>query len=217
MSGQVFFVSGIDTHIGKTITTGYLARHWLENGLSVITQKLVQTGSSALEESDIAVHRKMMGSGLLAVDLQGITCPAYYTDPVSPHLAAHLACRPLDVSAITQATQQLCRQYDRVLLEGAGGLMVPLSANLLTLDYLAVQRLPVILVTSARLGSLNHTLLSLQALQTRTIELHALAWNARDDGLNEQITADSRTFMQNWLARYFPCAQWYDIPVLAES
>jgi len=217
MSGQVFFVGGIDTEIGKTMTTGYLAKRWLEAGFKVITQKLVQTGSDALENTDIALHRNIMRTGWLAADTQGITCPSRYIDPVSPHLAANLAQRPIDLPAITGATQQLCTHYDRVLLEGAGGLMVPLSTDLLTIDYVAEQRWPVILVTSARLGSLNHTLLSLHALQSRHIELHALAWNRHDDALNALITADSRIFMQTWLSRYFPRAQWYDIPVLAAA
>jgi len=217
MSGQVFFVSGIDTDIGKTIVTGYLAKTWLAAGLNVITQKLVQTGSCALEKSDIAQHRAIMQTGWLAADYAQMTCPIRYADPVSPHLAAHLAQKPLNLPLIAQASAQLCANYDRVLLEGAGGLMVPLSADLLTIDYLAQQNWPVILVTSARLGSLNHTLLSLYALRQRNITLHALAWNQRDDALNTVITADSRQFIHTWMSRYFPQAQWYDIPILAAA
>jgi len=217
MSGQVFFVSGIDTNIGKTVATGYLAKCWLDAGLKVITQKLVQTGSHSLMDSDIAQHRNIMGTGFLPADEQEMTCPARYLDPVSPHLAAQLAQKPLDLPAIAQATAQLCTHYERVLLEGAGGLMVPLSANMLTIDYLAQQNWPVILVTSARLGSLNHSLLSLHALLTRGITLHAVAWNERDDQLNQAITADSRHFIYMWMRRYFPQAQWYDIPVLAAA
>jgi len=217
MSGQVFFVSGIDTGIGKTIATGYLARRWMDAGLKVMTQKLVQTGSHSLMDSDIAQHRHIMGTGLLAADDEGMTCPVRYSDPVSPHLAAQLAQKPVDLLAITQATTQLCADYERVLLEGAGGLMVPLSADVLTIDYLEQHHWPVILVTSARLGSLNHTLLSLHALRQRQIRLHALAWNERDDALNPAITADSRVFLQTWLSRYFSLAQWYDIPVLASA
>jgi cobyric acid synthase len=64
------------------------------------------------------------------------------------------------------ATQELAAQYEIVLVEGAGGLMVPLTENLLTIDYIQQQAYPVILVTSGRLGSINHTLLSFAALKS---------------------------------------------------
>ncbi len=213
MSGEVIFVGGIDTEIGKTVVTGWLARQWIEQGREVITQKLVQTGCVGASD-DILLHRRLMGSGLFDEDRDGTTMPALYAYPASPHLAAKLEGRALDLGAIAAATARLRARYDTVLVEGAGGLLVPLTAELLTLDYVAAQGWPVILVTSGRLGSINHTLLSLEAIAARGVALHGIAWNSRDDGSDEVIAAESRRYLRQWMQARFPQARWYDVPVL---
>lgn len=214
MKGQVVFVSGIDTEIGKTVVTGWLARQWRDEGVDVITQKLVQTGCVGASD-DILLHRRIMGCGLFDEDRDGHTMPALYAYPASPHLAARLEGRALDLDAIAAATARLRARYRTVLVEGAGGLMVPLTEQLLTIDYVARQSWPVILVTSGRLGSINHTLLSLEAIAARGIALHGIAWNGRDDGNDEVIAAESRGFLRDWMQARFPQACWYDVPVLA--
>ncbi|MQP74442.1 ATP-dependent dethiobiotin synthetase BioD [Stenotrophomonas sp. MYb238] len=214
MNGEAIFVGGIDTEIGKTVATGWLARQWIEQGREVITQKLVQTGCVGASD-DILLHRRLMGCGLFDEDRDGTTMPALYAYPASPHLAARLEGRALDLDAIAGATARLRARYGTVLVEGAGGLMVPLTAQLLTIDYVAQQGWPVILVTSGRLGSINHTLLSLEAIAARGIALHGIAWNSRDDGSDEVIAAESRRYIRQWMQARFPQARWYDVPVLA--
>lgn len=213
MSGEAIFVGGIDTEIGKTVVTGWLARQWIEQGREVITQKLVQTGCVGASD-DILLHRRLMGCGLFDEDRDGTTMPALYAYPASPHLAAKLEGRALDLDAIAEATARLRARHDTVLVEGAGGLMVPLTTELLTIDYVARQGWPVILVTSGRLGSINHTLLSLEAIAARGIALHGIAWNSRDDGSDEVIAAESRRYIREWMQARFPQARWYDVPVL---
>ena len=211
MSGKVVFVSGIDTEIGKTVVTGWLARQWAEQGEDVITQKLVQTGCVGASD-DILLHRRIMGTGLFEEDRDGTTMPVLFAYPASPHLAARLEQRTLDLDAIERATATLATRYGTVLLEGAGGLMVPLTEQLLTIDYVAEKGWPVLLVTSGRLGSINHTLLSLEALAARGIALHGVAWNSRDDSTDEVIAADSRNFIRQWVQARFPDAAWYEVP-----
>ena len=212
---KVYFISGIDTGIGKTYTTGYLARQWNEQGISTITQKLVQTGNIEISE-DIEIHRQIMGTDLLEVDLEKLTMPEIFSYPASPHLATEIDGREIDFSKINQATEQLKEKYQVVLLEGAGGLMVPLTRNLLTLDYIEQQKFPVILVSSGRLGSINHTLLSLEALKSRGIELYALAYNLNDESQDEIISKDTAMYLKNYLSCHFPQAQWIDIPCLSD-
>lgn len=213
MSGQVIFVSGIDTEIGKTVVTGWLASQWAAQGQQVITQKLVQTGCVGASD-DILLHRRIMGCGLFEEDRDGTTMPALFAYPASPHLSARLEKRALDFEAIEQATARLCERFDTVLVEGAGGLMVPLTEHLLSIDYIARRDWPVLLVTSGRLGSINHTLLSLEALTRRGIRLHGVAWNSRDDSSDEVIANDSRNFIRAHVRHHFPEAQWYDVPRL---
>ena len=129
MTDNVYFVSGIDTNIGKSYATGYIARTWNSEGRRTITQKLIQTGNTGMSE-DIELHRRLMGCGLLPEDRERLTMPEIFSYPCSPHLAAEIDGRPIDLAGIERATVELSRRYDAVLLEGAGGLMVPLTYRL---------------------------------------------------------------------------------------
>ncbi|WP_086178639.1 dethiobiotin synthase [Acinetobacter sp. ANC 5054] len=213
MMAQIYFVSGIDTGIGKTYTTGYLAKTWNEQGQKTITQKLIQTGNVDISE-DIEQHREIMGMGWFPEDESKLTMPEIFSYPASPHLATKIDGREIDFQKIEDATQQLTEKYDVVLLEGAGGLMVPLTTELLTIDYVAQKKFPVILVTSGRLGSINHTILSLEALKQRGLNLHALAYNLKDESQDELISKDTAEYLKNYLRQHFPEAAWWDIPVI---
>ncbi|WP_130802293.1 dethiobiotin synthase [Acinetobacter ihumii] len=213
MSASVYFVSGIDTGIGKTYATGYLAKLWNAQGLSTITQKLIQTGNVDVSE-DIQKHRDIMGTGWLAEDHEKLTMPEIFSYPASPHLATQLDGREIDFDKIEQATQTLQQRFDVVLLEGAGGLMVPLTTELLTIDYIAQKQFPVILVSSGRLGSINHTLLSLEALKQRGLSLFALAYNLNDESQDEIISKDTAQYLKHYLKHNFPEAKWIELPVL---
>ena len=213
MSGQIYFVSGIDTGIGKTYTTGYLAKLWFEQGQNVITQKLIQTGNDDVSE-DIEKHREIMGRGWFAEDESKLTMPEIFSYPASPHLATQIDGRDIDFEKIENATQQLADKFDVVLLEGAGGLMVPLTTELLTIDYLVEKNYPIILVSSGRLGSINHTLLSLEVIQQRGLNLFAMAYNLKDQSQDQRISEDTATYLKRYLELHFPQAQWFDIPAL---
>ena len=89
MTGSVYFISGIDTGIGKTYTTGYLAKLWNQQGKKTITQKLIQTGNVNISE-DIEQHREIMGMGWFPEDESKLTMPEIFTYPASPHLATKL-------------------------------------------------------------------------------------------------------------------------------
>lgn len=213
MNGNVFFVSGIDTNIGKSYATGYLAHEWNKAGIRTITQKLVQTGNTGMSE-DIELHRRLMKMDLLSEDYESLTMPEIYTYPCSPHLAAEIDRRPIDFQRIEQATRELSRRYDAVLLEGAGGLMVPLTRRLLTIDYVARHEYPLILVTSGRLGSINHTLLSLEAIQKRNIRLDTLVYNQYPREENKLIQQDTQLYIQQYIQGYFPETKFILVPCL---
>ena len=213
MTGSVYFISGIDTGIGKTYTTGYLAKLWNAQGKKTITQKLIQTGNVDISE-DIEQHREIMGMGWFPEDETKLTMPEIFTYPASPHLATKIDDREIDFQKIENATAQLAEKYEVVLLEGAGGLMVPLTTELLTIDYVAEKKLPVILVTSGRLGSINHTILSLEALKSRGLELYALAYNLKDQSQDALISKDTADYLKTYLAKHFPNSIWMDIPVI---
>lgn len=209
---QTYFISGIDTDAGKTFATGYIAARLIQQGKSVITQKFIQTGCDTLSD-DIEMHRRIMGTGLLPDDLDGTTAPLIFHYPASAQLAARMDGRDIDLDVIDRSTARLAERYDIVLIEGAGGLMVPITDEITTIDYIATRRLPVILVTNGILGSINHTLLSLSALQSRSIPLAALIYNAHFD-TDPIITADTRAYLRRYLTRHHPTAIYHEIPTL---
>ena len=118
-------------------------------------------------------------------------------------MAARLQQTCIDEKTIEKSTALLAQNYDYVLLEGAGGLMVPYSEEKTMLDYLAAHGYPLILVTSGRLGSINHTLLSLEACAQRKISVEALIYNLYPPA-DELITQDTQQYLRGYLAKRFP-------------
>ena len=214
MKDNVYFVSGIDTDAGKSYVTGYLAAQWNKEGISTITQKFIQTGNYEYSE-DIDLHRRIMGTGLLAEDYAGLTAPQIFTYPCSPHLASEIDGRAIDFEAIRKATEILSERYGRVLLEGAGGLMVPLTRDMLTIDYIRQMDYPVVFVTSGRLGSINHTLLSLEAIKSRNIKLAYMVYNMFPQEKDTTISDDTRQYLKTFLAAEFPETEYIEVPVLS--
>ena len=196
----LYCVTGIDTDIGKTVATGMIARWLLKNGNKVITFKPVQTGCGDGTPEDILTHRGLMGISPLTEDREGITCPCIFPMPASPALAAREAGRKVDIDRINSCLRILEERYETVLMEGAGGLKVPLREGIDFLDYLETEKPAVILVTAPKLGSINHTLLSLEALAARNIPVAGLIYNRHFTAAPE-IEADSRTVFLKELSR----------------
>ena len=204
---QVFFISGIDTDVGKTIATAQYANELAAAGQRVITQKMVQTGCQGMAD-DIVRHRQLQSIELTPFDLDGTTAPYIFPYPCSPHLAAEREGCRIDPARIDQATSTLLQTYDTVLLEGACGLMVPLNREQTLLDYIAERGYPVVLVSSGKLGSINHTLLSLSALQARRIPLHRLVYN-RYPAYDPVINLETEHYLQQYITRHFPDSEWW--------
>jgi dethiobiotin synthetase len=192
-----FFITGIDTDIGKSIVTGLLARFLRSSKVNYISAKLSQTGCHDIAE-DIITHRKIEGIDLLPEDRAKETCPYTFKFPASPHLAAEMEGRVIDPAHIAKCVNKLAESYDCVLLEGAGGLMVPLTRNLLTADFVAEQNYSLIVVSSSRLGSINHTLLTLEAALNRNISIAGVIYNEYPQE-DSAIAEDSKIIISDWL------------------
>jgi dethiobiotin synthetase len=171
------FIAGTDTHVGKTVVCGLLAGFLRARGVDAVTQKWVQTGTPGWP-FDLAMHRRLMGlpetipEGMLE-DL----CPYRFAYPSSPHLAAEREGRAVDASVIEAAYRRLEAAHEIVLVEGVGGLLVPLSKGMLVRDLVARMGLPVLRVVGNRLGCVNHALLTVEAIRARGIPLLGLVFN----------------------------------------
>ena len=196
---RVVFVSGIDTGVGKTFATGEMARSAIASGRNAITVKMVQTGNTGRSE-DIEAHRRIMGMPWQPEDAAGLTAPQIFSFPASAHLAARLEGRKVCLGRIGKAVDECAKSRDLVLVESAGGLFVPLTASVFTIDYLVDRGWPLVLVTNGRLGSINHTLMSIDAARTRGIELLAVVYDW-SPGVDPEIDKDTPMAIRAYLRR----------------
>lgn len=207
---RAIFISGIDTDAGKTYATVFYAKRLMEQGHTVITQKFIQTGCRDTSE-DIEAHRRLLGTGAMPEDAEGLTAPVIFSYPASAQLAARIDGRSIELGVIEDATEELLGRYDRVLIEGAGGLYVPVTDDYFAIDYVAAHKLPLVLVTNGRLGSINHTILSLKAIAAAGIELAAVIYNQYYDN-DAVIAADTAAFVERYVHKHFPTAEYLTMP-----
>lgn len=163
-------VTGTDTGVGKTVVAAMLAA-----GLKASYWKPIQSG--LVEGSDTATVRSLSGLPEAALLPEAYRLQA----PLSPHAAA-----ALEGVAIDPARLSLPRVEGRLLIEGVGGLMVPINDQTLFIDLIRQWRLPVLLVARSRLGTINHTLLSLYALRAYGIEVVGVVMNGPSDPVSRQ-------------------------------
>lgn len=204
------FITGIGTDVGKSWATGWLASILNKLGVNTITQKFIQTGCKEFSE-DIETHRKIMGIKPLPRDLDHTTAPLILSYPASPDLAAKIDGVDVDFSVATKSTDILSEEFDCVLVEGAGGICVPLKGDYLTIDYVRENSLPTVLVTNGQLGSISHTLLALQAMIQAGIKVWMVIYNPHFDA-DEIICKDTRKYIREWLDRHLPEAIYVEMP-----
>ena len=188
------FVTGTGTGVGKTVVCGLLSGFLRAQGMRVTTQKWVETGG-ADGSSDIDVHRRLMGDpGPGQEPPTADRCPYRFSFPASPHLAAAREGRRVDPSVIASAYRRLAETHDVVLVEGAGGFLVPLSTELLTGDLVARIGLPVLVVAGNRLGCVNDALLAVEAVRRRGVPVSGIVFNrlpGEGDGTSAEVQADN--------------------------
>ena len=193
MKTQSIFIAGTDTGIGKTIVTGLMAGFFLRCGYKTITQKWVQTGT----ESDIDAHVRLMGRDRKnSVKYISLTCPYHFHLPSSPHLAAFIEKKAIIKEKIKQRFLSLEKTFDIVIVEATGGVLVPLSESLLMIDVVKELSIPAVLVAGNRLGAVNHTLLSIEALKKRKIRILGIIFNNLDKKTDPRILEDNPVIIE---------------------
>lgn len=210
MGKNVIFITGIDTSVGKTYATGVLARSMKALGRSVTTMKMVQTGCEGISE-DIEMHRRLMGIPLTDEDRMGLTCPYLFKYPCSPHMAAAMEKNEIIPFTISMNIEQMQQHYNQILIEAAGGLMVPLNFDMLTIEYIRERHYPVVLVTSGKLGSINHTLLSLFACAQYGIKILAVIYNQYPK-IDAKIEENTYQYLERYISHNYPGTQLLTLP-----
>ena len=173
-----FWVIGTDTNVGKTLVTTWLMRYFQGKG-TAIPYKPVQTGiihnGSVSYYGDTYFYRQFSKT-----ELDGRQVNTYsFPTPASPHYAARLEGQTIEENRILQQINRLTNEYDHVICEGAGGLYVPLDEKRGYCFQHLVQasRLPVVLVSRTSLGTINHTLLTVEVLRACGIPIIGIVFN----------------------------------------
>ncbi|HSN92515.1 MAG TPA: dethiobiotin synthase [Anaeromyxobacteraceae bacterium] len=167
------FVTGTDTGVGKTEVACALLRAARARGLDAVGMKPAQSGAGPGEVSD--AERLLEASG--RVEPFAAVCPYELEAPLAPAVAARLEGRTVSLDAIVSAARALASRHAAVVVEGAGGLLVPLSEDATYADLAAALGLPVLVVARAGLGTLNHTALTCEALGRRGLAVAGVVLN----------------------------------------
>lgn len=184
-------VTGTNTGVGKTTTTAMLATAWHWAGRKVEVQKWVSTGDMDTAEDLRLVYEAMARPVPLSGSDHAPYCLKF---PASPHLAARLEGIIIDKQRLIEATMHLEELCEILIIEGAGGPFSPLNHEVLFVDLVVQLNIPVILVTTTALGTINQTLAHIEALQNRNIKILAIIFN--ENALSDSMIAtDSMAFV----------------------
>ncbi len=173
--GTGVFVTGTDTDVGKTLVAAALSLHLKKRGRAVGVMKPIETGipQSNLARSDAARLRALIESE----ETIGAVCPYRFELPLSPLAAAQAERSVIDPKVIGQMYRLLSRRYERMIVEGIGGVHVPITSKSNVMDLIRQLRLPVVVVGRAGLGGINHALLTIEALSRKKIKIACLVLN----------------------------------------
>ncbi len=195
------FVTGTGTDVGKSLVTAALSRALWQEGTAHMPIKPVQTGVSSVADTDAALYMRAHEGITSTKGAPSATTLFSYTMPASPHLAAAQQGQSLCVADIVNALQEQSCDVP-LLLEGAGGVYVPLNTHETLLDLMQALALPVVLVMRNTLGALNHALLSLDVLRQRGCAVTALVCketNVAQDAHESCIRADNVAYLREFL------------------
>lgn len=191
------FLTGTDTGVGKTFVTALLARALRRAGLDTIALKPICSG----DRGDAEILRTACDSEL---ELDEVN-PLWFQTPVAPYLAARREGRAVSLPALESWFRSISDGRQSVLVEGAGGWLVPIAEKLLIADLAGALGLPVIVVVANRLGCINHTLLTVESIRSRGLECRGIILNSPVNESGEPAL-NNRSLLE----------EFTDVPVLFE-
>jgi dethiobiotin synthetase len=176
---SAYFITATGTEIGKTFVASGLIRHWRGMGRTVDARKPVATGfdPAAAGASDAGLLLAALGRPATPAEIDRIS-PWRFAAPLSPDMAARGENRRIDFDALAAFSRDaIAGAKDLLLIEGIGGVMVPLDETHTVLDWMVALNIPLVLVAGTYLGSLSHTLTCLDVLARRGLAVKAIVVN----------------------------------------
>ena len=175
-----FFITGTDTDVGKTVVTACLATLFKNQGIGVM--KLIETGvdpnCSSTANSDTKFLMEVSGT----TDAEEEVCPLRLKTPASPYQASQIAGTSIQPSTILKQFKLLQSRHNMMLVEGVGGLLVPITTRYNLANLAGEIGLPLIIVSRVRVGTLNHTLLTINAARQHGLKIKGIILNKQENG-----------------------------------
>ncbi len=170
-NANAIFITGTDTNVGKTVATYALGTMLKSQGYDVGVMKPVQCGGS---------DAQFLKDRLEIKDDLSLINPCYVKEPLSPHLAFRRTGKKVDLKKIQKSFDALCARHDVVLVEGAGGLMAPLSAAYFNADLIKMLDIPLVIVARLGLGTINHTILTINQAKAYGLTIEGIIFSDTD-------------------------------------
>ena len=197
-----YFIIGTDTNVGKTYVASALVRHFVNAGLKTIGMKPIASGCEKNQQGELLNEDvvALTAASNVHASLDMIN-PYRFVPAIAPHIAAEQADVDMRLEVISSAYQQLKSLAEVVIVEGAGGFLVPINQQQTLADLAVKLQLPIILVVGMKLGCINHALLTVEAVQARGLKL--AGWVANEIEPNMPMFEENLTSLQQRISA--PC------------
>jgi dethiobiotin synthetase len=174
------FITGTDTGVGKTLIAGGIARILTGSGLRVGVFKPIATGCRRTWEGLVSADTEFLANAANSdLGFSTIT-PAGYVTPAAPIVSAACEKKAIDFGKIASAYSEICEHCDIVIVEGIGGVRVPLTGQFDLLDLAVEFNLPVVIVARPNLGTINHTLMTIDCVKAAKLRIAGVVINGYD-------------------------------------
>lgn len=187
-----YFITGTDTGVGKTIVTAAILRSFIKKGLKVGAMKAIETGCLNKDGILLPTDGMFLRDMAEMSDSIDLITPLRFENPLSPFVAAKLESSEVEIDRIFKAFDALRKRYDFIVVEGVGGLMVPLKKEekkkasfYFVRDLIKELGLSAIIITKPTLGTLNHTILTIEALKSKKIPIKGYIINFSEPAKND--------------------------------
>jgi dethiobiotin synthetase len=171
------FVTATDTEVGKTVIAGAIADHFRRQGVRTAVHKPVATGAVHRREGWVSEDAEFLASCAQTPFPLDLVCPQRYREPLAPAVAAERAGEPLDWEGIERSLRLMTAESDVIVVEGVGGVLVPMDEKHTVLDFARWIDLPTVVVARPNLGTINHTLLTVEALRRAGVQVAGVVIN----------------------------------------
>ncbi len=182
-----YFITGTDTGVGKTLVAGGLAALYGKNGLDVGVMKPVATGCKRIDNTLVSEDAVFLKNAAGTADEYDIINPVRFEQPLAPTVAARLNNTTIDLKKIHAAYTILRKRHKFLIVEGIGGLLVPLVDRYFVADLIGEMGLPLIVVCRPALGAINHTLLTVSSARERKLKIAGIIINESNDRCDDTV------------------------------